>query len=255
MTQRAQPADEVGAVFMVLHYPEPGLAHQLAAAMFEMGDAMAAMPGCAAVLPPMVSDDESCIVGFASWTSRTAFEQAALPLGDPDQVFAGETRPRQRFVLTPARRPSAPDAAEDFTAVLNLPASADAVAALFTSAAGVSRWWGPTEGDGAVGGILVTSFGDHGANAMRVREAGPSRVVWEAVVPDGARPTGHTQEWLGTTMEFDILPGPSGAELRFRHVGMTPRLACWEDCAAAWTYFMASIEAVATTGTGTPFEG
>jgi hypothetical protein len=79
------------------------------------------------------------------------------------------------------------------------------VSALFTSAAGVSRWWGPTEGDAAAGGTLVTSFGDHGVNAMRMLEAGPTRVVRESIAP-----------------------------------------------VTAWTYFMASIEAFANTGTGTP---
>ena len=144
--------------------------------------------------------------------------------------------------------------ADDFTAVLNLPSSPDTVAALFTSAAGVSRWWGPTEGDGAVGGTLVTSFGDHGVNAMRVLEAGPIRVVWESIAPDGTTPTGHTQEWLGTTMEFDIVPADTGTELRFRHAGLTPQLECWDSCVAAWTYVMASIATFAKTGTGTPFE-
>jgi uncharacterized protein YndB with AHSA1/START domain len=142
---------------------------------------------------------------------------------------------------------------EDFTAVLNLPASPGTVSALFTSAVGVSRWWGPTEGDAAVGGTLVTSFGDYGVNAMRVLEARPARVVWEPVVPEGTAPTGHTQEWLGTTVEFDIVPAGAGTELRFRHAGLTPRLGCWDACAAAWTSFMASIEAFAGTGTGTPF--
>jgi uncharacterized protein YndB with AHSA1/START domain len=142
---------------------------------------------------------------------------------------------------------------EDFTAILNLPASPATVSELFTSAAGVSRWWGPTEGDGTAGGTLVTSFGDYGVNAMRVLEAGPSRVVWESIAPDGAAPTGHTREWLGTTMEFDIIPAGPGTELHFRHAGLTPRLACWDACAAAWTSFMASIESFAKTGTGTPF--
>lgn len=141
----------------------------------------------------------------------------------------------------------------DFTAVLTLPAEPAAVAELFTSAAGVSRWWGPTEGDGAAGGTLVTSFGEHGANAMRVLEAGPGRVVWESVAPDGTEPTGHTREWLGTRMEFDIVPAGAGTELRFRHAGLTPRLDCWDDCAAAWRHFMASIETLAETGAGTPF--
>ncbi|MDX6204683.1 MAG: hypothetical protein QOF39_740 [Frankiales bacterium] len=142
---------------------------------------------------------------------------------------------------------------EDFTAVLHLPAGPATVAALFTSAAGVSRWWGPTDGDGAAGGTLVTSFGDHGVNTMRVLEAGPTRVVWESIASDGTTPTGHAREWLGTTMEFDILPAGTGTELRFRHVGLTPQLACWDDCFAAWTYFMASIQTFAETGTGNPF--
>jgi hypothetical protein len=142
---------------------------------------------------------------------------------------------------------------EDFTAVLHVPAGPDTVSGLFTSAAGVSRWWGPTEGDGAVGGTLVTSFGDYGVNAMRVLAAGPTRVVWQPIAPAGTTPTGHTQEWLGTTMEFDFVPAGTGTELRFRHCGLTPQLECWDSCAAAWTYFMASIETFATTGTGTPF--
>ncbi|HKC29016.1 MAG TPA: SRPBCC domain-containing protein [Jatrophihabitans sp.] len=142
---------------------------------------------------------------------------------------------------------------EDFTAVLNLPASPAAVSALFSSAAGVSRWWGPTEGHAAVGGTLVTSFGEHGVNAVRVLEAGPDRVVWESIAAEGTTPTAHTQEWLGTAMEFDIVPAGTGTELRFRHAGLTPQLECWDDCVAGWTHFMTSIETFAETGTGTPF--
>jgi len=142
----------------------------------------------------------------------------------------------------------------DFTARVHLPASPATVLALFTTAAGVSRWWGPTEGDGAVRGTLVTSFGPPGANAMRVLEAGPSRSVWQAIAPDGTQPTGHTQEWLGTTMEFEFVDADIGTDLCFRHAGLTPQLKCWHACVAAWTYFMTSIETWAKTGAGTPFE-
>jgi uncharacterized protein YndB with AHSA1/START domain len=142
---------------------------------------------------------------------------------------------------------------EDFTAVLHLDATPAAVSTLFTSAAGVSRWWGPAEGDGAAGGTLLTRFGEHGVNAVRVLEAGPTRVVWESIAPDGVRVTEHTPEWLGTTMEFDLLPSDGGTELRFRHAGLTPQLECWDECFAGWTYFMTSIETLVETGTGTPF--
>jgi uncharacterized protein YndB with AHSA1/START domain len=142
---------------------------------------------------------------------------------------------------------------EDFTAVLNLPASPATVSALLTSAGGVSRWWGPAEGSGAAGGTLATSFGEYGVNTMRVLQAGPGRVVWEPIAADGTTPTGHTQEWLGTKLEFDIVPLGTGTELCFRHAGLTPQLECWDACCAAWTHFMASIETFAQTGAGTPF--
>ena len=185
---------------------------------------------------------------------------------DGGTAFGSEhdTRAAQREQSRPsATTPTAPTTAtetavgetEDFTAVLTLPAGPGTVSALFTSAAGVSRWWGPTEGNAAVGGTLVTSFGEHGVNAMRVLEVGPARVVWQSIALEATTPTGHTQEWLGTTMEFDIHPAPTGngTELHFRHAGLTPQLECWDACFSAWTYFMASIEAAATTGTGTPF--
>jgi uncharacterized protein YndB with AHSA1/START domain len=142
---------------------------------------------------------------------------------------------------------------EDYSAVLNLPADPETLAALFTSADGVSRWWGPTEGDATVGGTLITHFGDHGANATRVRAVGTNRIVWEPIAAPGTTPTGHTQEWLGTTIEIEIVPTDTGGELRFRHLGLTPRLDCWDACYDAWTYFMSSIETYAKTGTGTPF--
>jgi uncharacterized protein YndB with AHSA1/START domain len=142
---------------------------------------------------------------------------------------------------------------EDFTAVLTLPASPEAIASLFSSPAGVSRWWGRTEGDAGVGGTLITHFGNYGVNCMRVLEVGPSRVVWESIAAERGRGTSHQQEWLGTTMEFDIAPAGAGTELRFRHAGLTPQLECWNDCFAGWTQSLASIQTFAETGTGNPF--
>jgi hypothetical protein len=75
----------------------------------------------------------------------------------------------------------------------------------------------------------------------------------ESIAVEGTTPTEHTPEWLGTTLEFDIVPAGTGTELGFRHAGLTSQLECWDACFAGWTYFMASIEAVAETGTGTPF--
>lgn len=141
----------------------------------------------------------------------------------------------------------------DFTAVVSLPADCDTVSGYLTSAAGVSRWWGPASGDAATGGTLVVDFGRAGVNAVHVAQASRTRVVWEPVVVDGTTPTWHTPEWIGTRIEFDLEPTGQRTELRFQHTGLTEALQCWNDCSAGWTYFLASIEKLATTGAGTPF--
>lgn len=141
----------------------------------------------------------------------------------------------------------------DYSATLDLPIAPSDLASLFSSAEGVSHWWGPTEGDATAGGTLITRFGEYGANANHVREAGPRHFVWEPVAAPGTTPTAHTKEWLGTTIEIEIAPSPTGSTMRFRHRGLTPQLECWNDCQAGWAHFMASIEAYAATGLGTPF--
>jgi hypothetical protein len=126
---------------------------------------------------------------------------------------------------------------EDFTAVLHLTARPETVAALFTSAAGVSRWWGPTEGDGAVGGTLIASFGDNGVNAMRVVEARPSRVVWEPVAVPGrpwhrtAVPARRPDPAAGVLerllRRLDLLPGEHRDPGEHRHRHAVRGLRAW----------------------------
>jgi uncharacterized protein YndB with AHSA1/START domain len=185
---------------------------------------------------------------------------------DIRHVIATRSAAHVDKALIPPRREQADIAAEghemrvtngkttgDFTAVLHLDADPLVVSDLFTSADGLSRWWGPTEGDAAAGGTLVTNFGEYGANAMRVLQCGPTRVVWEPIAIPGTRPTGHTEEWLGTTIQFEIEPTDDCTELRFTHAGLTPQLRCWDACVAAWTQFLGSIQSAAETGTGAPF--
>jgi hypothetical protein len=66
----------------------------------------------------------------------------------------------------------------------------------------------------------------------------------------------HTnlEDWTGTQLIFEIGP-QSGAttELRFRHAGLTPKLACFDDCKRGWDYFMASLQSYVERGRGTPF--
>ena len=84
---------------------------------------------------------------------------------------------------------------EDFTAVLNLPASPATVSALFTSAAGVSRWWGPTEGD-ATGMVATTSLFDAAAGGSGIGDrsgmTSTRAIAGVAMMPSSTQTTGNT---------------------------------------------------------------
>ena len=89
-------------IFMVFHWPEPGQREALAQSMGEMREALAGMPGCLAVEPPLRTEDGGCLVGISKWESRQAFFASGITLGAPDEIVDGELRPRQRFFLDEA---------------------------------------------------------------------------------------------------------------------------------------------------------
>lgn len=116
---------------------------------------------------------------------------------------------------------------------------------------GLRGWWTPrVRGSEAVGGELRFEFeGMDEYIVMRVDAAKrPSFVRWTCIV--------HTSldEWNGTTLTFDLVAEtPTTCTLNFRHVGLTPRLECYDDCRSGWEYFLDSLVAYVETGTGTPF--
>ena len=63
----------------------------------------------------------------------------------------------------------------------------------------------------------------------------------------------HTPEWAGTTIVFELAPADGGSELRFRHVGLTPQLECFDMCHEGWTHYLASLVAYVDTGEGHPY--
>ncbi len=71
--------------------------------MREMRDALVTTPGCLAVEPPYLTEEEGdCVVGISKWESKEAFLVSGFTLRPPDEVVEGETRPRRRFFLEEA---------------------------------------------------------------------------------------------------------------------------------------------------------
>jgi hypothetical protein len=136
---------------------------------------------------------------------------------------------------------------QDYTSQLTLAASADAVFDALTTVEGLAGWWTAVTGDGLTGGELTFSFGPAAQAVMRVDAA--ERGVGVRWTPLSC----VLEDWVGTTLHFDIEPrAAGGTELRFRHAGLA-QLECFDECRTSWDHFIVtSLAAYVETGTGHP---
>jgi hypothetical protein len=111
---------------------------------------------------------------------------------------------------------------------------------VFAAVNDVRGWWtGDVEGPtAALGDEFTYRHEDLHRSTQRVTESVPERrVVWlvtDAHLSFAADP----QEWTGTQIVFDLAPVPSGTEVRFTHVGLSPDGDCYESCSSAWQWFV-----------------
>jgi uncharacterized protein YndB with AHSA1/START domain len=136
----------------------------------------------------------------------------------------------------------------DYQKTIRVKAAPDALFDALTSVSGLAAWWTSVTGSGAAGGELRFVFDHPEPCVMRVDEASrPTSVRW--TVTD----CGFLPDWVGTRPTFTITPvDGEGAELRFRHHGLTAELDCIDMCTRGWDHFLASLRAYAETGRGMP---
>ncbi len=104
---------------------------------------------------------------------------------------------------------------------------------------GLAQWWTrDVRGSAEQGGELGFYFGgDRAAATMRVAErVSPKRVLWECV--DGAA------EWVGTTVTFDVSPGPAEGEtvLLFTHADWREPVEFMHHCSSRWAQYLISLK-------------
>lgn len=144
------------------------------------------------------------------------------------------------------------DASErDYARVIPFDAPIEQVFDALTTPDGLAGWWTPiVSGDPSTGGEI--RFGFAGLDeeiVMRVDEAKhPSTVIWSCLTH-----TGHP-EWEGTRILFQLARNTDDTGLlSFRHLGLIPRLSCYETCESGWAHFLSSLLDYAQHGTGSPF--
>jgi hypothetical protein len=88
---------------------------------------------------------------------------------------------------------------------------------------------------------------------FRIIELVPDRrVVWKCL-DNHFGFTADKTEWIGTTVEFDVVPDAARTRVTFTHVGLVPDYECFDVCVNAWGgYVGGSLRDLITTGRGNP---
>jgi uncharacterized protein YndB with AHSA1/START domain len=113
---------------------------------------------------------------------------------------------------------------------------------------GVAGWWTrEVQGDTKEGGELSVGFGGPEPAAVfeLVELNDPSRVVW------GCRQ--GPDEWLGTTVEFDLREDDGETIVVFSHAGWRQPVEYMHHCSTSWGYFLLSLKHGLEGGQATPW--
>lgn len=114
--------------------------------------------------------------------------------------------------------------------------SPDAVYQALSTRDGLAAWWTTeTTGNTEVGGVIQFRF-DAGGFDMKVVELEPSvRVRWEVI--DGP------EEWLGTTVNFDLTQDGDWTVVNFTHADWKEPVEFMYHCSTKWATFLLSMKA------------
>jgi uncharacterized protein YndB with AHSA1/START domain len=128
---------------------------------------------------------------------------------------------------------------------IGVTASPDDVFAALTTVDGLAGWWTEdTTGDSQVGGVLRFRFVPGGFD-MLVRDLEPAKLVrWEVV--EGP------EEWIGTTVEFELTQEDGFTIVMFRHEGWEEPVEFMSHCSTKWATFLMSLKQLVETGKGEP---
>lgn len=129
-------------------------------------------------------------------------------------------------------------------------AARDEVYKALATCEGVAGWWtADTTGDSRIGSTLRVRFTAGGVEIgdmqMKVRQLDPGeRVLWEVIA--------GPEEWIGTTIRFDLQQEDEYCIVLFSHEGWAERNEFMHHCSTKWAIFLMSLKALVETGTGQP---
>ncbi len=118
--------------------------------------------------------------------------------------------------------------------------------AALTDVETLAKWWtADTAGSASLAGVLKFRFPPVGGFDMEVIEASlDERVVWRVV--EGP------EEWVGTTIEWDLRQDGDYTIVLFAHRGWRHPGEFMHHCSTKWGQFLMSLKSLVETGSGQP---
>ncbi len=88
---------------------------------------------------------------------------------------------------------------------------------------------------------------------QKITELVPGKkIVWK-VIDSYLSFIKNKEEWNGTSIVFDINKKGNKTELHFTHVGLIPKIECYEACTDAWGFYIkTSLRNFIMNGNGQP---
>ncbi len=117
----------------------------------------------------------------------------------------------------------------------------------------VSEWWiGEFEGaSNAEGAVFTYQYKPYHRTVQQVTQLVPGkRIAWK-VLESSIHFVKDEAEWKDTTIVFNIEGKAGETEVRFTHVGLTPKLECYGGCSSGWLHYIkTSLPSLLVTGQG-----
>ena len=142
------------------------------------------------------------------------------------------------------------DAEHDYTCTITVNATPEVA---FAAINNVRAWWdGQIEGSSEkLGDVFDYRYGDiHYSKQQLIEVIRNTRIAWR-VLEANLSFIADKAEWTGTTIVFDIVPKGATTEVAFTHVGLRPKIECYDSCSDAWGGLIgSSLKSLIETGRG-----